>query len=67
MPEPNLPPLRLNMSKVAVQDLVNVPELQDKIPELPAQTRLRLQEQFSLTLATAVVLVVNTVWLVTYF
>ncbi|XP_022907350.2 glutamyl-tRNA(Gln) amidotransferase subunit B, mitochondrial [Onthophagus taurus] len=56
MPEPNLPPLHIALGPVE-QGCVNVDKLKESIPELPQQTRERLQETFGLTLEQSVILV----------
>ncbi|CAG2067596.1 unnamed protein product, partial [Timema podura] len=50
MPEPNLPPLRVVNDGETSADLslVNVNELKTQLPELPAETRRKLGEQFCL-------------------
>lgn len=58
MPEPNLPPLRLNLkTKIDTQDIISVPLIQESIPELPEQTRKRLIETYKLRSETAIQLV----------
>ncbi|XP_054275280.1 glutamyl-tRNA(Gln) amidotransferase subunit B, mitochondrial [Macrosteles quadrilineatus] len=50
MPEPNLPPLRLDMDGTCRHPhMVSVPELLAALPELPEQTRLRLQADYPLS------------------
>nr|XP_018899352.1 PREDICTED: glutamyl-tRNA(Gln) amidotransferase subunit B, mitochondrial [Bemisia tabaci] len=49
MPEPNLPPLRVDLSgNLSDPDIVNVPNIEAQLPELPRETRLRLKEHFKL-------------------
>ena len=45
MPEPNLPPLRLQMSENDAHHphRVSVPEMERRLPELPSETRALLQ------------------------
>lgn len=58
MPEPNLPPLRVNLStKVDHPDVISVPLVQESIPELPEQSRKNLIEQYQLRPETAIQLV----------
>lgn len=66
MPEPNLPPLVLNMTEVMDPDLVCVPLLQKSIPELPAETRKRMMELYHLTPEQAIQ-IVNEPKLLNYF
>ena len=49
MPEPNLPPLRLTETEDGEsEDLVSVARLRSALPELPAQTRARLEADYGL-------------------
>lgn len=59
MPEPNLPPLHLNITgeKDSRKGLLNVLEIQKTIPELPKETRQRLINEFELKAETVIVLV----------
>lgn len=60
MPEPNLPPLLLcddNDTPEIKAERINIDELQRKIPELPAQTRLKLMSEYNLPLKTTITLV----------
>ncbi|XP_017105219.2 glutamyl-tRNA(Gln) amidotransferase subunit B, mitochondrial [Drosophila bipectinata] len=59
MPEPNLPPLHVNLKpgSQSTEDLVSVAALSIEIPELPEDTRQRLVEQYSLKPETAIILV----------
>ncbi|KAJ8717920.1 hypothetical protein PYW07_005850 [Mythimna separata] len=67
MPEPNLPPLRVNLTTdTEHRDVLSVPLILDRIPELPDQTRKRLVEQFQLRPETAIQLV-NEPTLLEYF
>ncbi|KAJ2948465.1 hypothetical protein O0L34_g7714 [Tuta absoluta] len=67
MPEPNLPPLRVNLkSKEDSRDVISVPLIQDRIPELPEATRRHLIHDFSLRPETAIQLV-NEPVLLEYF
>lgn len=67
MPEPNLPPLRVNLkTKEDSQDVISVPLVQDKIPELPEETRLKLIQNFNLRPEYAIQLV-NEPVLLDYF
>ncbi|KOB68018.1 Glutamyl-tRNA(Gln) amidotransferase subunit B, mitochondrial, partial [Operophtera brumata] len=67
MPEPNLPPLRVNLSnREDSQDVISVPLIQDRIPELPEQTRLNLMRHFNLRPEYAIQLV-NEPVLLDYF
>lgn len=58
MPEPNLPPLHIAVGPIQ-QGCVNVGELKNQIPELPEETRMRLNKDLGLTLEQAVILVVS--------
>ncbi|XP_077295257.1 glutamyl-tRNA(Gln) amidotransferase subunit B, mitochondrial [Arctopsyche grandis] len=49
MPEPNLPPLRLNMNGNDQSDLVNVVSLREQLPELPEETRQKLMTTYGLS------------------
>lgn len=67
MPEPNLPPLRVNLkTKINTQDVISVPLIQETIPELPEQSRKRLIETYKLRSETAIQLV-NEPVLLEYF
>ncbi|XP_073976366.1 glutamyl-tRNA(Gln) amidotransferase subunit B, mitochondrial isoform X2 [Rhodnius prolixus] len=48
MPEPNLPPLRVNIDKNKIEGLINVEELKALLPELPEVTRQKLKEKYGL-------------------
>ncbi|KAL0820518.1 hypothetical protein ABMA28_006376 [Loxostege sticticalis] len=67
MPEPNLPPLRVNLrSKDDTRDVISVPLIQERIPELPEESRRNLVQDFQLRPETAVQLV-NEPVLLEYF
>ncbi|XP_063626757.1 glutamyl-tRNA(Gln) amidotransferase subunit B, mitochondrial [Cydia splendana] len=67
MPEPNLPPLRVNLkTKDATQDVLSVPRIQDTIPELPEDSRRKLIQDYQLRPDTAIQLV-NEPILLEYF
>ncbi|BFF91172.1 glutamyl-tRNA(Gln) amidotransferase subunit B mitochondrial [Drosophila madeirensis] len=68
MPEPNLPPLHLNLKpgSQSTEELVSVAALSEEIPELPEDTRQRLVEQYQLNAETAIILV-NEPILLEYF
>nr|CAD7567611.1 unnamed protein product [Timema californicum] len=68
MPEPNLPPLRVVNDGETSADLslVNVNELKTRLPELPAETRQKLGEQFRLP-AESVIILVNENLLLQHF
>ncbi|XP_034488326.1 glutamyl-tRNA(Gln) amidotransferase subunit B, mitochondrial [Drosophila innubila] len=59
MPEPNLPPLHLNLKpgSRSTKDLISVAALSEEIPELPEHTRQRLMEHYKLNADTAIILV----------
>ncbi|KAI8046444.1 glutamyl-tRNA(Gln) amidotransferase subunit B, mitochondrial [Drosophila gunungcola] len=59
MPEPNLPPLHVNLKpgSKSTEDLLSVAALSLEIPELPEDTRQRLLEQYNLNAETAIILV----------
>ncbi|KAL7727794.1 hypothetical protein ACLKA6_019734 [Drosophila palustris] len=59
MPEPNLPPLHLNLKpgSRSTKDLISVAALSEEIPELPEHTRQRLMDQYKLNAETAIILV----------
>lgn len=67
MPEPNLPPLRVNLkTDIEHRDVLSVPLIQEKIPELPEQSRRKLIEDFGLRPETSIQLV-NEPTLLDYF
>ncbi|XP_022112577.2 glutamyl-tRNA(Gln) amidotransferase subunit B, mitochondrial isoform X1 [Pieris rapae] len=58
MPEPNLPPLRVNLTtREDTKDIISVPLINDRIPELPAQSRTKLIEIHDLRPEIAIQLV----------
>lgn len=61
MPEPNLPPLHLNIKpgSHSTTDIISVAALSEEIPELPEHTRQRLVEHYKLNAETAIILVVG--------
>lgn len=59
MPEPNLPPLHLNLSDQISEDFINVCALKREIPALPEDTRQLLVHERNLTQEIAIILVVN--------
>ncbi|XP_011181039.1 glutamyl-tRNA(Gln) amidotransferase subunit B, mitochondrial [Zeugodacus cucurbitae] len=68
MPEPNLPPLRLNMSATdsTDNDVISVASISRDIPELPEDTRSNLIQNYQLSQDVAVILV-NETRLLEYF
>lgn len=66
MPEPNLPPLHLDMTGTTQVERVNVPRLKDNLPKLPQQIREYLTKEKQLSEAVTVVLV-NDQTLMKYF
>lgn len=67
MPEPNLPPLRVNLiSREDRNDVLSVPLIKEKIPELPEESRKKLIENYDLRPETAIQLV-NEPVLLNYF
>lgn len=59
MPEPNLPPLRLNTHDDQSSELINVEVIRRSLPELPGETRNNLMSKHDLTLETSNILVVS--------
>lgn len=60
MPEPNLPPLHLNVTGSNNEpDLINVIAIQQSLPELPEETRQKLMTNFNLSQDIAVILMVS--------
>lgn len=61
MPEPNLPPLRLHMDqdKPNENNLVDVNRLRKSMPELPDETRERMQKQYDVPLDDINILLVR--------
>ncbi|XP_041984740.1 glutamyl-tRNA(Gln) amidotransferase subunit B, mitochondrial isoform X2 [Aricia agestis] len=67
MPEPNLPPLRLNLkTKEDSKDVISVPLVLERMPELPEDSRRHLIEEFKLRPEMAIQLV-NEPYLLKYF
>ncbi|XP_028029707.1 glutamyl-tRNA(Gln) amidotransferase subunit B, mitochondrial [Bombyx mandarina] len=67
MPEPNLPPLRVNLkSKHDTQHVISVPLIQEQIPELPESSRKNLIENYQLR-PEAAIQIVNEPILLEYF
>ncbi|KPJ05747.1 Aspartyl/glutamyl-tRNA(Asn/Gln) amidotransferase subunit B [Papilio xuthus] len=67
MPEPNLPPLRVNLhTKEDTQDVISVPLIKETIPELPEDSRRKLIEEYDLREISAIQLV-NEPALLNYF
>lgn len=58
MPEPNLPPLHIGMGLVE-RGCVNIDDLIKQIPELPGETRQRLQKENGLTIQQSFSIVVR--------
>lgn len=60
MPEPNLPPLYLNVTGSSNEpDLIDVIAIQRSLPEMPEETREKLMANFNLTQDIAVILMVS--------
>lgn len=66
MPEPNLPPLHLNLRDQVSEELVNVCDIKNSLPILPQQLREQLVKEKQLSQETSVILV-NEHVLLTYF
>lgn len=67
MPEPNLPPLHLNMTSDSSEgDLISVPAIERSLPPLPQQLRESLMSQHNLTQEVTIILV-NEQKLLRYF
>ncbi|XP_013137447.1 PREDICTED: glutamyl-tRNA(Gln) amidotransferase subunit B, mitochondrial [Papilio polytes] len=67
MPEPNLPPLRVNLnSNEDTQDVISVPLIKETIPELPEDSRRKLIQAYDLREIAAIQLV-NEPALLKYF
>lgn len=49
MSEPNLPPLRVSMSRQPHNLLIDVASLKNSLPELPNTTRDRLMNEYGLS------------------
>lgn len=58
MPEPNLPPLHLNLGESLSRDLINVLEISKQLPELPESTREHLINELKLSQEASIILVV---------
>jgi len=59
MPEPNLPPLRLSFEGQNDKNLISIPNIKEKLPELPEMARKRLLDNFNLATIHAINLVVR--------
>ncbi|XP_059470044.1 glutamyl-tRNA(Gln) amidotransferase subunit B, mitochondrial [Neocloeon triangulifer] len=57
MPEPNLPPLRLRLKESEDGTLIAIPDIKQKIPELPEKSREKLLQSFNLATIHAINLV----------
>lgn len=57
MPEPNLPPLHLNLTEEISKELINVQEIKKCLPELPKCTRNHLMTEMKLPHELAIILV----------
>ncbi|XP_051173159.1 glutamyl-tRNA(Gln) amidotransferase subunit B, mitochondrial [Leptopilina boulardi] len=68
MPEPNLPPLRLHIHRDVKNEnnLIDVPYLQDQLPEMPEETRQKLKETFSIS-QDYIKVITNDSWLLEIF
>lgn len=66
MPEPNLPPLHLNMKQEDVDDLINVPAIEKNLPPMPQQLRESLTTEKQLNQEMSIILV-NEQVLMRYF
>lgn len=64
MPEPNLPPLYLNVNNCHshIPGLIDVSSIEKSLPELPEQTRQKLIAEYSLTQEIAVILTVCNIY-----
>ncbi|XP_071087947.1 glutamyl-tRNA(Gln) amidotransferase subunit B, mitochondrial-like [Haliotis cracherodii] len=59
MPEPNLPPLHVCMTitgQAGLEDALVIDQIQASMPQLPTETRARLQEQYGLSLSVVLTL-----------
>lgn len=68
MPEPNLPPLVLYdatslPSDADSQQVINIDQLRDMLPELPSATRERLVQQYGMLPEHSFTLVVSVDWI----
>lgn len=65
LPEPNLPPLVLYTDKTlpdsCLGNVVNIDQVKRCMPELPEETRQRLQKNYKISLEQSVILVVSLV------
>lgn len=62
MPEPNLPPLHINLTgQPNLPSLINVPDIRSTLPELPEETRQKLSADYNLPHDIAVILMVNVI------
>lgn len=59
MPEPNLPPLLLNLTDAESDDLINVESIRKTIPMLPQKLREQLMTEKHLPQEVAIILVVS--------
>lgn len=62
MPEPNLPPLHLNINEntnVINRELINVKQIKETLPELPEETRQKLMITYGVAQDVAVILLVT--------
>ena len=65
MPEPNLPPLVIYTNETLPRQtgvhekVVNIDEVRQQLPEIPDQTRQRLQHQYNFSLGQTLILVVS--------
>lgn len=66
MPEPNLPPLHLNLEKEFSESLINVHAIASSLPALPQQLRTNLMTEKQLSPEAAIILVNDQV-LLKYF
>ncbi|XP_058812052.1 glutamyl-tRNA(Gln) amidotransferase subunit B, mitochondrial [Topomyia yanbarensis] len=58
MPEPNLPPLHVNVEGIQSEnDTIDVQQIKTRLPELPEETRKKLVEVHNLTPEMAIILV----------
>jgi aspartyl-tRNA(Asn)/glutamyl-tRNA(Gln) amidotransferase subunit B len=66
MPEPNLPPLYLNLKQDTEGDLINVPAIEKCLPPMPQHLRESLMNEKHLTQEMSIILVNETI-LMKYF
>ncbi|XP_046331749.1 glutamyl-tRNA(Gln) amidotransferase subunit B, mitochondrial-like isoform X2 [Haliotis rufescens] len=60
MPEPNLPPLHVCTTvtgQAGLEDALVIDQIQASMPQLPTETRARLQEQYGLSLSVVLTLI----------